>query len=41
MFSGDVEVLDAEMFLRPFPAKFTHLRGKVLSWAPIAWKSVN
>ena len=30
-FSGDVEVLDAEMFLRPFPAKITHLRGTVLA----------
>lgn len=30
VFSGEVEVLDAEMFLRPFPAKITHLRGKVL-----------
>ena len=30
VFSGGVEVLDAEMFLRPFPAKITHLRGAVL-----------
>lgn len=30
VFSGDVEILDAEMFLRPFPAKITHLRGTVL-----------
>jgi len=30
VFSGGVEVLDAEMFLRPFPAKITHLRGSVL-----------
>jgi autotransporter translocation and assembly factor TamB len=30
VFSGEVEVLDAEMFLRPFPAKITHLRGKVV-----------
>ncbi len=29
-FSGDVEVLDAEMFFRPFPAKITHLRGTIL-----------
>ena len=29
-FSGDVDVLDAEMFLRPFPAKITHLRGTIL-----------
>ncbi|MHB8834348.1 MAG: translocation/assembly module TamB domain-containing protein [Candidatus Methylomirabilia bacterium] len=30
VFSGVVDVLDAEMFLRPFPAKITHLRGTVL-----------
>jgi autotransporter translocation and assembly factor TamB len=30
VFSGDVTVLDAEMFLRPFPAKITHVRGTVL-----------
>ncbi len=29
-FSGIVDVVDAEMFLRPFPAKITHLRGTVL-----------
>jgi len=29
-FSGVVDVLDAEMYLRPFPAKITHLRGTVL-----------
>jgi autotransporter translocation and assembly factor TamB len=29
-FSGEVEVLDAEMFFRPFPAKIMHLRGTVL-----------
>jgi len=33
VFSGDVAVLDAEMFLRPFPAKITHLRGTVLMGA--------
>lgn len=30
VFSGEVEVLDAEMFLKPFPAKITQLRGKVV-----------
>jgi autotransporter translocation and assembly factor TamB len=30
VFSGSVDVLDAELFLRPFPAKITHLRGTVL-----------
>ncbi len=30
VFSGEVDVLDAEMFLRPFPAKITHVRGTVL-----------
>jgi len=30
VFSGEAEVLDAEMFWRAFPAKFTHLRGRVL-----------
>lgn len=29
-FSGDVEVLDAELFARPFPAKITHVKGKIL-----------
>ena len=29
-FTGEVEVLDAEMFFRPFPAKITHLKGNVL-----------
>jgi hypothetical protein len=29
-FSGEAEVLDAEMFWRAFPAKITHLRGRVL-----------
>jgi hypothetical protein len=28
--SGEVDVLGAEMFWRAFPAKFTHLRGRVL-----------
>jgi len=30
VFSGNVDVLDAEMFLRPFPAKITRLRGTLL-----------
>jgi autotransporter translocation and assembly factor TamB len=29
-FSGEADVLDAEMFWRAFPAKITHLRGRVL-----------
>ena len=30
VFSGEVDILGAEMFLRPFPAKITNLRGAVL-----------
>ena len=39
-FSGDVEVLGAEMFFRPFPAKITQLQAGS-SLRTIAWRSAN